>query len=302
MTEKVRASRRNHSGSAGPRTVHRTKEPSGKRGDIARLNASALRGTLVQSPHGSGGRLRDLVVQPSEEGAAEVRTLVVRCDRRDVRIDAASLMQRAPDGTLVVSVEPVDQPVFDQQRGELLGLRELLDAQVIDRPAQKVIRVNDAIIEWDGRRLVCAAIDASAAGLFRRLLPHWFADRFKGTTVPWNEIEPMIEPPPDLDFGVSHARLRALHPTDIAKLIDHLPYRQGARILCSLDAQLSADTLEEVERHRQPEILEYLPQDRAVRILNGMAPDAAADLLEAVPRDKSDRLIGLLAPEVSSDT
>ncbi len=256
---------------------------------------------MVQSPHGSGGRLRDLVVQPSEEGAAEVRTLVVRCDRHDVRIDAASLMQRTPNGTLVVSVEPVDQPVFDQRSGELLVLRELLDAEVIDRPAQKVIRVNDAIVEWDGTRLVCTAVDASAAGLFRRLLPRWFADGFRGTTVPWDEIEPMIEPPPGLDFGFSHARLRALHPADIAKLIDHLPYRQGARILCSLDAQLAADTLEEVERHRQPEILEYLPQDRAVTILNGMAPDAAADLLEAVPRHKSDRLIGLLEPEVSSD-
>ncbi len=96
VTEKARESRRNHSGSAGPRTVHRTKEPARKPGDIARLNASALRGILVQSPHGSGGRLRDLVVQPSEEGAAEVRTLVVRCDRHDVRIDAASLMQRTP--------------------------------------------------------------------------------------------------------------------------------------------------------------------------------------------------------------
>ncbi len=119
--------------------------------------------------------------------------------------------------------------------------------------------------------------------------------------MPWDEIEPMIEPPPGLDFGFSYARLQALHPADITKLIDHLPYRQGARLLCSLEAQLAADTLEEVERRRQPEILEYLPQDRALTILNGMAPDAAADLLELVPQNKSDRLIALLEPELSSD-
>ncbi|MFW2850768.1 magnesium transporter MgtE N-terminal domain-containing protein [Sphingomonas sp. TX0543] len=104
-----------------------------------------------------------------------------------------------------------------------------------------------------------------------------------------------------MDFVFSHAGLRELHPADIAALMDHLPYRQGARILCALGTELAADTLEEVERLRQPEFLEYLPQDRAVAILDSMAPDAAADLLESVPRDKSDKLISLLEPETSSD-
>ena len=69
----------------------------------------------------------------------------------------------------------------------------------------------------------------------------------------------------------------------------------------SCSASADTDTLEEVERLRQPEILEYLPQERAIAILNDMAPDAAADLLELMPRSKSDRLIALLEPEVSND-
>lgn len=266
-----------------------------------RFNASALKGVKVESRHGTGGRLRDLVIRPSEEGDAEVLALIVHCDRHDVRIDAAALVEVRAEGSMVVSVEAVDQLAFERRGSELLVLRDLLDAEVIDRPAQRIVRLNDAIIEWDGTRLVCAGVDASAAGLCRRLAPRRFANRFRGPTIPWDEIEPMIEPPPGIDFGFSHAKLRALHPADIAKLMDHLPYRQGARILCSLESQLAADTLEEVERLRQPEILEYLPQERAIAILNDMAPDAAADLLELVPRSKSDKLIALLEPEVSSD-
>ncbi|MEJ0022091.1 MAG: CBS domain-containing protein [Alphaproteobacteria bacterium] len=131
--------------------------------------------------------------------------------------------------------------------------------------------------------------------------PRCFADRFKGSTIPWREIEPIVDPPAGVEFGFSHARLAAFHPADIAKLIDHLPFRQGARILCSLEPPLAADTLEEVERRRQPEILDYLPQERAVEVLNHMAPDAAADLLEVVPRHKTDELIGLLDRKVASD-
>ncbi len=301
VTDEGRTSRRNHIGFSARRVVHRGRKMTKTRLNVTRLNASALKGVAVESRHGSGGRLRDLIICPSEIGDAEILALVVRCDRHDVRIDAASLTERSASGALVVSIEPVDQPVFERRSGELLVFRDLFDAEVIDRPAQRIIRVNDAVIEWDGTHLVCAAIDASVAGLFRRLAPRRFADRFKGSTVPWDEIEPTIEPPPGLDFGFSYAGLQALHPADIAKLIDHLPYRQGARILCSLEAQLAADTLEEVERRRQPEILEYLPRDRALTILNGMAPDAAADLLELVPQDKSDALIALLEPEVSSD-
>lgn len=301
MSGEARKSKRNHIGSSKHRVVNRGRKVAERTRDVISFHASTLKGVLVQSRRGIGGHLRDLIIRSGEKSGADVDALIVRCDRHDVRVDTAFLLERDAEGTLIISVELANQPVFERRSGELLILRDLLDSEVIDRPAQRIIRVNDAVIEWSGAHLVCVAIDASASGLCRRLMPRRFGDRFRGATVPWDEIEPMIEPPPGLDFGLSHAKLQALHPADIAKLIDHLPYRQGARVLCSLGAQSAADTLEEVERRRQPEILEYLPQDRAVAILNGMAPDAAADLLEIVPRSKSDRLIALLEPEVASD-
>lgn len=301
MTGGGRTSTRAHVGSRARRTAGQDARADKQRRETIRIAASALNGVKVNSLHGGGGRLRDLAIHPSDKDGADVLALIVRCGRREVRIDAGALVERRADGTFVVSVEPVDQPRFERRSGELLLLRDLLDAEVIDRSTQRIVRVNDAIVAWDGVGLACVAIDASAAGLCRRLAPRRFAGRLKGATVPWRDIELMIEPPPGIDFGISHAKLQALHPADIAKLIDHLPYRQGARVLSSLEAQLAAATLEEVESHRQPEILDYLPQEQAVVVLNGMAPDAAADLLEVVPRSKSDKLIKRLEPQVSSD-
>lgn len=294
-----RSSRRSHLGSSTRRTIRRDGRGPSHR-TAACLNASAMKGIGVATQHGGGGRLRDLILKVDGAGDARVDGLVVRADRKDIRLKAETIVECRADA-IIVSAEPVDQPPFVQGDGELLLLRDLLDGEVIDRPAQRVIRVNDAVLEWDGARLACIAIDASAAGLCRRLLPRWLSDRFHAPTVAWAEIEPVIEPPDGLTYGFSHTKLAELHPADIAKLLDHLPYRQGARILCSLDPQLAADTLEEVERRRQPEILEYLPQERAIAILNGMAPDAAADLLQDVPQSKSDRLIKLLEPETSND-
>ncbi len=133
MTAGERTSRRNHIGSSERCVVHRARKVAEELPDVTRLNVSVLKGAAVETRHGSGGRLRDLVIRPGEDGGADVQDLIVRCDRHDVRIDAASLLERRSDGTLVLSVEPVDQPVFERRSGELLVLRDLLDAEVIDR-------------------------------------------------------------------------------------------------------------------------------------------------------------------------
>lgn len=301
MIQPRHAARRNHAGHPSSAIPHR-KYVTSERDDPATLiDASALKGVVVERVAGHGGRLRDLVAEVGEAGKLNVVAIVVRCHRRTVRIDATSIVEFRDSGSLTVTVEPIDQPSFVRRDGEVLLLRDLLDAEVIDRTAQRLVRVNDVVLAREGTVLMCTAINASPTGLLRRLLPHRFARPLKGETIPWDEVELTIEPPPGVDFGISYERLTSLHPADVATLIDHLPYRQGARILASLDAQFAAATLEEVERQRQPEILEYLPKEHAIAILDEMAPDAAADLLESVPRAKSDTLIALLQPETSSD-
>lgn len=244
------------------------------------------------------GHLKDIVIACDDAAKAPVVALMVRTGRQTRRVPIPQVAQFSP-ARISITANTADLSPFERGDGELLAYQDVLDAEIIDRRAVRVVRANDAILAGDG--LAVRGIDASAPGVARRLVPRALGRHFAGTLLPWDQLEPMVDAPPGIDLRLSHAALAELHPSDIAKLMDHLPYRQGARILCSLDDTLAAATLEEVEKHRQAEILEYMSEDRAIAVLNIMAPDAAADLLQEVPRDASDAMISRLEPEVSAD-
>ncbi len=264
--------------------------------------ASSLRGEPVVGPDGqTAGHLRDIVIKVDGDGLPPVVGLVIQSAGHRYRIHTAA-MEVLDHQRIAVRMPPHEHKPFARDNGEMLVIEDLFDAEVVDRKSVRVLRVNDVRIETDNGVLKATGIDASGAGLWRRLVPHSLARTTEPKSIlPWEQIEPMVDDVPGVEFRLKHSSLAELHPSEIAKLIAHLPYRQGSKILCCLTDAMAADTLEEVEKHRQPEILEYLPTDRAVSILNMMAPDAAADLLQQLLQQDYAKLLPLLAPETASD-
>ncbi len=264
--------------------------------------ASSLRGEPVLGPGGqTAGQLQDIIIKVDGDGSPPVAGLVVQNAHGRYRIPAAVIEHLAP-GTTRIDGGQADQESFARADGEMLVIEDLFDAEVVDRKSVRVLRVNDVRLETADGKLKATGIDASAIGLWRRLLPRKLAGKANTNAVlPWAQIEPMVDDVPGVEFRLKHSGIAELHPSEIAKLIAHLPYRQGGKILCCLTDEMAADTLEEVEKHRQPEILEYLPKERAVSILNKMAPDAAADLLQELPQDEYGKFLSLLNPETASD-
>lgn len=229
-----------------------------------------------------------------------VRGLIVRSWGRDHAFSGSDVERLSHSGA-VLRRGAVESDAGDRDPQELLVRRDLLDIEVVDRQGPGVVRVNDVAIGLadGGPRIV--GVDISALGLLRRLAPRGLTAGLKSEITEWSRIELMTAQIADVAFRLPHDRIERLHPSDIGRIIDHLPYRLGAELLASIDQSVAADALEEVEKHRQPEILDYIPPDRAVAILDSMAPDAAADLLEDLPRDKTDRLLAGMAPACSAD-
>ena len=264
--------------------------------------ASSLRGEPVLGPGTqTAGHLRDIIIKVDGDGSPPVAGLVLQNAQGRYRIPAAAIEHLAP-GTARIGIGPANPEPFARADGEMLVIEDLLDAEVVDRKSVRVLRVNDVQLETADGQLTATGIDASGTGLWRRLLPRGLARSVATNDVlPWAQIEPMVDGVPGIEFNLKHTGLTELHPSEIAKLIAHLPYRQGGKMLCCLTDEMAADTLEEVEKHRQPEILGYLPEERAVSILNKMAPDAAADLLQELPQDEYGKFLSLLNPETASD-
>ncbi|MCL5947311.1 MAG: CBS domain-containing protein, partial [Chloroflexi bacterium] len=235
-----------------------------------------------------------------EAGYPPVRGILLRDQRHDVFIPIRCI-QSLDLEKVILTVDQLPLEDFERHDGEVLLEHDIIDRQLIDVHGARVVRANDAELAERGKRLSLVAIDASAGGLLRRLVPRRIASGIEGNLLDWAVVEPLASEVPDVRLHITHDKLAKLHPSDIARIIDSLAVKQGEEILRSLDNALAADTLEEIEEDHQAGILERLPPERAADLLEEMAPDAAADLLDDLPPEHAADLIEHMEAEESSD-
>jgi magnesium transporter len=73
--------------------------------------------------------------------------------------------------------------------------------------------------------------------------------------------------------------------------VEDLSPAEREAVFETLDEEVAAETLEEVEPKLQRSIVESLDEDRAADIVEEMDPDAAADLLGDLTEEKSDAIL-----------
>ncbi len=82
-------------------------------------------------------------------------------------------------------------------------------------------------------------------------------------------------------------RLAALHPADLADIIEELSPDERQGIVASLDEETAADTIAELDERLQTQVVEGLDAGQAASIIEEMSPDAAADLMSHLEPEKS---------------
>jgi len=186
---------------------------------------------------------------------------------------------------------------------EILLRDELLDKQVVDTFGAKIERVNDIHLLIVNKDLRIVHVDFGLRGLLRRLgwlkitdkISHWlFAYQSEEKIISWKYIQPLLSDPEkkNLKLNVTARRLHALHPSDLADILEELDQVNRSSLFRSLDLQTAAQTLEEVEDPKlQISLIESAPVERATDILEEMAPDEATDLLSELSSDQMDKLV-----------
>src|SRR6185436_17438547 len=125
-------------------------------------------------------------------------------------------------------------PYHDDEYMMRIG-RDLLDQQIIDVNGRKVVRVNDismTIRNGDGRdTLIVNDVDIGVRSIFRRLLqgvlpPLWIRrlqQRIPPKSIRW-DLANVVEPDPlrRLRLNISYQRLEAMHPADLADIVEEL--------------------------------------------------------------------------------
>jgi len=182
--------------------------------------------------------------------------------------------------------------------------RDLLDQQIIDVEGRKVVRVTDVTflrVRHNGHdELRVQEVDIGLRSMFRRLvqgvLPRPLIRRMM-MPIPVNSIRwefcNIVESDPQrrLRLNISTRALEAMHPADLADIVEELGPSDREALFGSLDSEVAAEALSEIDPDMQASILESLSEEKAADIMEEMSPDEAADILADMEEERSDAIL-----------
>src|SRR5438552_3554822 len=232
---------------------------------MANLALSELLGARVIDVTGAvGGRVRELALFPQED-PTQVAAFIVRTPQGD-RLLGREDIARIEGGKLQTGAAGAQWMPFNAGKAEgfLLLSRDLLDQQIIDVHGRKVVRVNDVNLDPVAVNqhiaLKVAGVDVGARGAVRRLLSgmvpamplNMLLAKIPPRIIPWEFVN-LIETDPArrVKLRIEHARLSRLHPADIADILEELGPAERGAVFESLDEEVAAQALEEIDRKMQ---------------------------------------------------
>lgn len=272
------------------------------------LYLSQVIGRPVRDMNGEPmGKVADLIVAVGER-YPPVTGLVIKTEARQIFLPWSSVASVDAEGARL-RTSTLDINKFRQRRNEILLKADLMDKQIVDIDGRRVVRVNDVSLDVVRGSLRLVAVDVGAAGILRRLgLEGPFRTIARNLNVPlseryidWEDVDPLEASISGVRLRVPHAGLAALHPSDLATIMDQLTPRDRAGVLAALDDEQVADAIEEMDPETQVEVLEDLNPDRAADILEEMSPDDAADLVADLSQATRDEILALMDKEEAQE-
>ncbi|HYY89318.1 MAG TPA: CBS domain-containing protein [Chloroflexota bacterium] len=176
--------------------------------------------------------------------------------------------------------------------------RDVMDAMLLDLANRHAMRANDLWLRHDDGRLWLSAADISPRAVLRRLGRGLLGRGTERHLLDWKHVEFLRgDPRAALEGRDYHRRVANLQPSEIARLLDALPYLHAAELLALISDDFAADTLEVMKPERQTQVFEELDDEQASRLLALMASDHAADLLGRLQPERAERCLEALPPE-----
>lgn len=241
-----------------------------------------VRLALVDGDGGPVGRVQDVVVVPAGDDMRVVG-FVTQFQRRQIFVNIARVAEVSATGVRLVG-GTVNMRAFQQRPGERLAVKELIgtrigsefliDLAIAPGPDNAFWFVTQAAI---GRR-----------GPLRRRTPQ---------VVPWTEVADNFASTP---AQAQVAELHDLHPTDMFVRLQAMPLARRQQVVALLADEQVADLLEEMPDDEAVRLVDTLDLDRAAHILEEMEPDDAVDLLADLAEGDRSELLTRMRPEDSS--
>ena len=274
------------------------------------LYLSGIIGKPVQDAAGEAfDTISDLVIYHGTERFPRITGILLGGDRSRVAIIPWDAVEGFSAAGIRLRVERRHLTPRPLQPDEILLRDDILDGQVVDTDDLKVVRVNDLELRQVGHEVRVVGADVGTRSLFRRLGLEPFVcgalDRIgrplPNRVIPWNLVAVLGGTMTPLKLSISRAKLKDIHPADLAALLEELDRDERVEVMTALPDAHAAEVIEEAEPEVQSTVMQELPSERASDILDEMAPDEAADVLGELPEGRAEELMALMEAEKAEE-
>jgi CBS domain-containing protein/sporulation protein YlmC with PRC-barrel domain len=229
------------------------------------------------------GKLNDIVLLPSRGAEPpEVIGFSAAVQRRRVFVNANRLAELDSDGARLRSWD-LDVNPFKPKAGEIMVGKDIIDTRVGDETVSDI-----ALRQTEGRTTKWIVEKVRLAR--RRPLVRRPSFRI----VDWDEVPSLFM---GNEIATEAARLRDMHPSDVAGAVRLLPLAQRRQLAEAMEDDRLADLLEELPEEEQLRIIEGLDVDRLLSVLEEMELDDLADLLAEMPGEQRTQLLSAMDVE-----
>jgi magnesium transporter len=245
------------------------------------------------------GRIKEIFVEPADQPNRVARMLIARGQYRPLVARYDQIASVVP-GRIALTTDEAALELYHPNEAWLAVGKDLLDQQIIDTNGRKVVRVND--IDLADQRtngnteLRITQVDVGLPGAVRRLLQgvvppmaiRRLQSKLPARKILWEFVN-LIEPDPlrRVKLRLSSQKLAALHPADIAEIMEELSPDERQGLIGSLDEETAAEVIAELDKRLQTQVVEKLDPEQAAHIIEEMSPDAAADLMANLDSETS---------------
>lgn len=183
--------------------------------------------------------------------------------------------------------------------------QHLMDKKIVDINDKKVVRVNDLRIAEIAGEYRVVAVETGDFARYRRigienlakLCFKIFRKEVSDTVLMWDDVETLEMVNDNLRISVPYKKLSTLHPADLADILEELDDKQRRQIFETLDEDLVADTLEEIEPEFKGAIIRDLSESKAAEVLENMPNDEIANLLDELDDEEREKILITLESE-----
>ena len=234
------------------------------------------------------GRIEDIVAIPGRPGRGSEPTIpprivgfVANSQQRRIFVNANRIAELNSEGARLRSWD-VDLHPFKPRQGELLIGADLIDQRVGDETVSDI-----ALRQHEDAKASYWVIDK-----VRLARKNTLRRRPSFRLVDYEEVPALFGAPTAMQAEA--ARLREVHPAEVAAIVRALPIDQRRQLAEAMDDERLADVLEELPEEEQVRIVEQLDRDRLVGVFDEMEFDDLADLLGQMAPADQERMLGVM--------